>query len=70
MFRPRQVIIRLVERFKRNVQIALLEMRSNLWQSIFTISVFVVKKFEPEYKIKDELYKTVKTKMVAPVSED
>ena len=47
MFRPREVFIRLaLEHFKRNITIALLEMRSHFVRNMFTISDFLFNTFK------------------------
>jgi hypothetical protein len=64
MFRPREIIIRLaLERCTRNIQIALLEMRSHFLHRIFIIAVFLSNTFQTadvDKRYNDELNETVK----------
>jgi len=47
MFRPREVIIRLaVKHFKRNIKIAVLEVRSHFLHGTFTVSFFLFNIFK------------------------
>jgi hypothetical protein len=73
MFRPSEVIIRLIlEYLKKNIQNALLEIRSHFLQNIFTTYVFLfntVKSFNVDKMWKAELHKTVNITIYPVISQ-